>query len=144
MPSTRSNLSPARAADREISIIAVLTVAGLVLRLWRPGRMGLVHFDEGIYAIAGLWSVSPRSLAGLDPMVIPYAPAGYPVLVGLAYLGLGVSDIAAILVSIVAGTHHDSRGRVAGPANIRGRGRRGRARHSWRFRGLTSRSREWL
>jgi 4-amino-4-deoxy-L-arabinose transferase-like glycosyltransferase len=91
-------------ADREISIIAVLTVAGLVLRLWSPGRMGLVHFDEGIYAIAGLWSVSPRSLAGLDPMVIPYAPAGYPVLVGLAYLGLGVSDIAAILVSIMTGT----------------------------------------
>ena len=104
MPSSRSNLPPAPVADREISIIAVLTVAGLVLRLWRPGRMGLVHFDEGIYAIAGLWSVSPRSLAGLDPMVIPYAPAGYPVLVGLAYLGLGVSDIAAIMVSIAAGT----------------------------------------
>jgi dolichyl-phosphate-mannose-protein mannosyltransferase len=66
--------------------------------------MGLVHFDEGIYAIAGLWSVSPRSLANLDPMVIPYAPAGYPVLVGLAYFGLGVSDIAAILVSVLMGT----------------------------------------
>jgi dolichyl-phosphate-mannose-protein mannosyltransferase len=104
MPSPRSNLSPARIANREIPIIAVLTVAGLVLRLCRPGRLGLIHFDEGIYAIAGLWSVSPRSLAGLDPMVIPYAPAGYPVLVGLAYLGLGVSDVAAILVSILAGT----------------------------------------
>src|SRR5947209_6796325 len=104
MRSPRANLSPAHVADREITIIAVLTVAGLVLRLWRPGRMGLVHFDEGIYAIAGLWSVSPRSLTGLEPMVIPYAPAGYPVLVGLAYLGLGVTDIAAIVVSIMAGT----------------------------------------
>src|SRR5438445_9877060 len=104
MRSPRANLSPAHVADREIPIIAVLTLAGLVLRLWRPGRMGLVHFDEGIYAIAGLWSVSPRSLAGLDPMVIAYAPAGYPVLVGLAYFGLGVSDMAAILVSIAAGT----------------------------------------
>lgn len=104
MPSPRSNVSPVRVPDREILLIAVLTVAGLVVRLWRPGSLGLVHFDEGIYAIAGLWSVSPRSLASLDPMVIPYAPAGYPVLVGLAYLGLGVSDIAGIMVSIVAGT----------------------------------------
>ena len=65
---------------------------------------GSVHFDEGIYAIAGLWSVSPRGLASLDPTLIPYAPPGFPILVGVAYLALGVSDLAAILVSILAGT----------------------------------------
>ena len=45
-----------------------------------------------------------RGLAGLDPTLIPYAPPGFPFLVGVAYLGLGVSDLAAILVSILAGT----------------------------------------
>ena len=77
---------------------------GAVARLWGLPRLGLSHFDEGIYAIAGLWSVSPGGLAGLDRSLIPYAPPGFPFLVGCSYLGLGVSDLAAILVSIGAGT----------------------------------------
>ncbi|HMF37755.1 MAG TPA: glycosyltransferase family 39 protein [Isosphaeraceae bacterium] len=79
-------------------------MAGAVLRFWGLPRLGLSHFDEGIYAIAGLWSVSPGGLASLDPTLIPYAPPGFPILVGVAYRGLGVSDLAAILVSILAGT----------------------------------------
>ncbi len=63
-----------------------------------------MHFDEGIYAIAGLWSLSPRGLAGLDPVLIAYAPPGFPFLVGLAYSVLGPADVSAILVSILAGT----------------------------------------
>ena len=79
-------------------------MAGAELRFWGLPRLGLSHFDEGIYAIAGLWSVSPRGLASLDPTLIPYAPPGFPILVGVAYRALGVSDLAAILVSILAGT----------------------------------------
>ena len=79
-------------------------MAGAVLRVWGLPRLALSHFDEGIYAIAGLWSVSPRGLASLDPTLVPYAPPGFPILVGIAYLWLGVGDFAAILVSIVAGT----------------------------------------
>ncbi len=81
-----------------------MTAAGGLLRLWSLGRLGLVHFDEGIYAMAGTWVLSPRGLAGLDPTVISYAPPGFPVLVGLAYGLFGVSDVSAILVSIAAGT----------------------------------------
>ena len=40
----------------------------------------------------------------IDPTVISYAPPGFPVLVGLSYLVFGVNDLAAILVSIGAGT----------------------------------------
>ena len=54
--------------------------------------------------MAGTWVFSPKGLAGLDPKVISYAPPGFPFLVGLAYGLLGESDVAAILVSIVAGT----------------------------------------
>jgi hypothetical protein len=85
-------------------VVSALTVLGGVLRSWSVGRLGLVHFDEGIYAMAGTWVLSPRGLGGLDPTVIAYAPPGFPVLVGLAYGLLGVSDLSAIVVSIVAGT----------------------------------------
>ena len=74
------------------------------MRLWGLKRLGLIHFDEGIYAIAGLWSVSPGGLAAIDPTLIAYAPPGFPILVGLSYLLFGVSDLAAILVSVLTGT----------------------------------------
>ncbi len=89
---------------REMWVVAAFTLVGGTLRLWSLGRLGLVHFDEGIYALAGLWVFSPRGLMGLDPTIIPYAPPGFPFLVGLAYEFLGAGDTSAILVSIVAGT----------------------------------------
>ncbi len=95
---------PDSGARGEVLIVAALSVVGGSLRCWSIGRLGLVHFDEGIYAMSGTWVLSPRGLGGLDPSVIPYAPPGFPVLVGLAYGLLGVSDLSAILVSIVAGT----------------------------------------
>ncbi len=104
MAPARNNSAHSNLLSREVLIVGLLTVAGAVLRLWGLPRLGLSQFDEGIYAIAGLWSVSPRGLASLDPTLIPYAPPGFPILVGIAYLGLGVSDLAAILVSILAGT----------------------------------------
>jgi 4-amino-4-deoxy-L-arabinose transferase-like glycosyltransferase len=75
-----------------------------MLRIWSIGSLGLVHFDEGIYAMAGTWALSPRGLGGLDSTLISYAPPGFPVLVGLAYALMGVGDVPAILVSIAAGT----------------------------------------
>ncbi len=78
-----------------------MTALGLLIRIWGLGKLGLVHFDEGIYAIAGLWPLRP---GGLDPIAVPYAPPGFPFLIGLFYLVFGPSDAAAILVSIIAGT----------------------------------------
>ena len=75
-----------------------------MIRIWSLGRLGLVHFDEGIYALAGLWSLSPRGLHDLDPTYIAYSPPGFPVLVGLSYLWFGISDTSTILISIVCGT----------------------------------------
>jgi 4-amino-4-deoxy-L-arabinose transferase-like glycosyltransferase len=89
---------------REILIVSALTITGAGLRLWQPARLGMVHFDEGVYALAGLWALSDRGLEGFDPAVIVYAPPGFPVLVGLSYLCLGVSDFSAIAVSILCGT----------------------------------------
>ncbi len=87
----------------EWMIVGGLTLLAVILRFWGFGKLGLTHFDEGVYAIAGFWSVLPRGLAGLDPQVIAYAPPGFPVLVGLAYFMFGVADSSAIFVSIVCG-----------------------------------------
>jgi dolichyl-phosphate-mannose-protein mannosyltransferase len=88
---------------REVSAICVLTVLGTGLRLWRLPQLGLVHFDEGVYALAGLWAFLPGGLAAIDPASIAYSPPGFPVLVGLAYLYLGPGDVSAIGVSILCG-----------------------------------------
>ena len=84
-------------------MIGLAMLAGAVLRFWSLPSLGLDHFDEGIYAIAGLWSVNPKGLAAYDAGSIAYAPPGFPILVGLSYLLLGVRDTAVVLVSIVAG-----------------------------------------
>lgn len=95
--------APGSSRRREAAAVAALTLLGAVLRSWQSGRLGLVHFDEGVYAMTGLWSGSSRGLAAMNSVVIPFAPGGYPTLVGLAYLLLGVGDTAAIFVSQAAG-----------------------------------------
>jgi 4-amino-4-deoxy-L-arabinose transferase-like glycosyltransferase len=92
---------------REWTWVAALTAAGAVLRLWMLPRLGLEHFDEGIYAMSGFWILSPHGIGAIDPSVIPYAPPGLPILVGLAYLLTfpwpGVTDTSAIAPSLICG-----------------------------------------
>jgi dolichyl-phosphate-mannose-protein mannosyltransferase len=88
---------------REWLAVAMLTALGLALRFVGSGRLGLTHFDEGIYALAGLWSQSRAGLSGIDPSVISYAPPAFPILVGLSYTVLGIDDLSAIFVSQSAG-----------------------------------------
>jgi dolichyl-phosphate-mannose-protein mannosyltransferase len=100
-------MKPAELPDRsrlEWLAVAVVAAIGAGLRAWPIGRLGLDHFDEGIYALVATWSLQPRGLAALDPTLIPYAPPGLPILGGLAYAVLGRSDGAMIAVSQLAGT----------------------------------------
>jgi len=85
-------------------VVLVLTLVAFLIRARSPQTLGLTHFDEGVYAGAGLWSVLPGGLAAFDPQVISYAPPGLPILIGLAYVILGVGDLAALSVTIVAGS----------------------------------------
>jgi len=90
-------------SNREAIAIAAITVFATLIRAIGLGRLGLDHFDEGIYAMSGTWSLGPAGLAGIDPGLIPYAPPGYPILVGMGYRVFGLSDLVAIAVSIGAG-----------------------------------------
>ena len=86
---------------REWVAVAAVTAAGAVLRVWPIGRLGLVHFDEGVYAMVGARVFEP---GGINPTLISYAPPGYPILTGLASFLLVSPDAAAILVSAMMGT----------------------------------------
>jgi dolichyl-phosphate-mannose-protein mannosyltransferase len=70
------------------------------LRCWNFPALGLEHFDEGVYAFSGLWVLDVPFYTGQHF----YAPPLMPGLIGCAYRLLGVSDLAAISVSLVAGT----------------------------------------
>jgi dolichyl-phosphate-mannose-protein mannosyltransferase len=96
-------MCPPPSPRREVVAVLILTAIGAVLRLWSPGQIGLQHFDEGIYALSGLWMLTPGGLPAIDPMVINYAPPGLPILIGLSYVFVGVSDIAAILPALACG-----------------------------------------
>ncbi|MBX6312000.1 MAG: glycosyltransferase family 39 protein [Isosphaeraceae bacterium] len=92
---------------REWIVVLAFTILGAVLRLWAAERLGLEHFDEGIYALAGLWVLEPVGLPRFEPELIPYAPPGFPMLVGLAYWLTfpfpGVSDFSAISPALLCG-----------------------------------------
>lgn len=95
--------TPTQRIGREGVWVLAMTLLGGGLRLKGLGRLGLDHFDAGIYAQAGLWALRPGGLRSIDPGLIPYAPPGYPALVGVAYRLLGPSDTAVLIVSILAG-----------------------------------------
>lgn len=90
---------------RERWIIGGWTLVGAILRGWNPARIGLEHFDEGVYAVAALWVQNPpRGQPFIDPDAALYAPPGLVTLIAAAYTLLGASDRAAIFVSWLAGT----------------------------------------
>ena len=98
------NKQPERLTDRVRLVVALATLAGFPLRVWPVGRLGLNQFDEGIYAlVAHRISLAPAWFA-VDPVLISYAPPGYPFLVGLVSLVVGMSDQTCLLTSALAGT----------------------------------------
>jgi len=76
-----------------------------VLRLGKPGSLGIDHFDEGVYASAGesLFASIPK--LSIDPGIIPYGPPLVAIPIAFCdFLLGGASDIAAILPGILFGT----------------------------------------
>lgn len=87
---------------REVSIEYLLVVlaigTGAILRAYRFQDLGLSHFDEGIYAISGLWPYTGR----FEHNQGYYSPPVFPTLVGLSYLLVGGPvDWAVPAVSLV-------------------------------------------
>ncbi len=80
-------------------------LAGAGLRLYRLTHLGLVHFDEGVYALSGFWAITPWKAMHLYPKQIFFSPPLFISLVGISYWLRGMaSDTAVILVNVVVGT----------------------------------------
>lgn len=89
-----------RATRGEWLALAGAVAFGADLRLHRITEIGLSHFDEGIYALSGLW---PWTGAFVPDQGF-YSPPVYPVLIGLTGLVLGgPSDLSPLFVSAMSG-----------------------------------------
>jgi len=65
---------------REVVLVFAVALVGAVLRFWSFSQIGLTHFDEGVYALAGLWVESPLGITATSSSVwltnmFPFAAA---------------------------------------------------------------------
>ena len=79
-----------------------LLVPAVLLRFWNLYGLGLTHFDEGSYAMAGQW-IASFGQEGAPPQA-GHAPALFPILVGLVFFLFGSHDFVAVAVSATTGT----------------------------------------
>ncbi|MBI3865579.1 MAG: glycosyltransferase family 39 protein [Planctomycetia bacterium] len=103
----RSNLTEAHVAGEgparvELALVLVVSLVGLGLRVALPGRMAVEHFDEGVYASNFFFSGDKGDER--YPKQHLYAPPLVPILIELTMVAFGPSNIAALAVSIVAGS----------------------------------------
>lgn len=77
-------------------------VIGGAARFYQASSLGLIHFDEGVYAISGMWSTLPE--ISLYPKQILFSPPTFFTLIGVSYRILGgAMDIGAILPNLTLG-----------------------------------------
>lgn len=89
----------------ELRWVVGWTLAGAILRLWRFDRLGMDHFDEGVYAQAVQWLLAPpRGGPVCDPGSIAYAPPGFTFAARCVALFLSDPAAAARAVSLFSGT----------------------------------------
>lgn len=97
-----ASTSPSFFGRRESALICFLLLLACAFRAWGVSGLGLVHFDEGVYAISGMWTTIPN--AHLYEKQLLFSPPLFFSLVGGSYWIAGeVSDKAAILVSVIVG-----------------------------------------
>lgn len=88
----------------ELLLVLVACLAGVALRTWHFGDLGLSHFDEGVYAFSGLGLSDPSQPYRLFPDQQRFSPPIYFSLVALANL-LGVDPSRSpFVVNAVVGS----------------------------------------
>lgn len=84
----------------QIALVMAATMFGAVLRCWRLPELGISHFDEGIYAISGLWPWT-GTFEGSQGY---YSPPLFPFLIGVTNQLIGPeSGLSGILISCFFG-----------------------------------------
>lgn len=84
---------------RELVLLAVVVVIGVVLRLWAFSRSAVEHFDEGVYA-SNIYFDGPEYAYPLQRF---YAPTLLPALIEAGMMVGLPPNVAALLPSFLAG-----------------------------------------
>ena len=86
-------------------IVGVLLFAGAALRLRGFSRLGLTHFDEGVYAFSGFWPFPHAQNGALYPLQKLFSPPAYFGLLGIVNWFRGRAlDLNAIAINVVLGS----------------------------------------
>lgn len=88
----------------EVVLLALAVGAGLALRSWHLGDVGLTHFDEGVYAFTGLGTADPSQARRFFPDQQKFSPPVYFSLVALANLMGLQPERSPFIVNVLMGT----------------------------------------
>jgi 4-amino-4-deoxy-L-arabinose transferase-like glycosyltransferase len=98
-----TNLKPVK--RRELILLIIIVMSGLVLRAWDLSNVGLNHFDEGVYVFSALGLSDSNQPLRLYPGQYKFSPLLYPGLVGLGFDLLGRPvDTVAFGINVLIGT----------------------------------------
>lgn len=86
---------------RELVLLGLVTACGLALRAWALSGIALQHYDEGIFALAGL----AIGATGAPPAWLSnFSPPVFPGLLGALFSVVGPSDIAVLILNVILST----------------------------------------
>jgi 4-amino-4-deoxy-L-arabinose transferase-like glycosyltransferase len=89
---------------RVVYVGSVVTLLSLLARAWGVTRVGLTHYDEGVYLLSSFWSLHHGPDLALFPWQKLFSPPGYFGLIGVVnWLFGNASDLHAIAINVAFG-----------------------------------------
>ena len=98
LPDGHGSVEDVPVRKTEWTLVALLFIAGVLLRCWQPSHLAVEHFDEGVYA-SNLYSPG-----GAYPFRHLYAPPLWPGLLEWALILSGGATASVMAVNLVAGS----------------------------------------
>ena len=81
-----------------------IALLSLLVRAWGISRVGLTHYDEGVYLLSSFWSVHQGETLALFPWQKLFSPPAYFGLIGAVnWLAGKASDLHAIAINVTLG-----------------------------------------
>jgi 4-amino-4-deoxy-L-arabinose transferase-like glycosyltransferase len=85
-------------------LVGAIVLLSLLARAWRISRVGLTHYDEGVYLLSSFWSLRHAEGLGLFPWQKLFSPPAYFGLIGaINWLFGKASDLHAIAINVAFG-----------------------------------------
>lgn len=99
------NAASSQDAKRYHLTLFVIVFLAFIVRAWGFFHLGLSHYDEGVYALSGFWSLGGTHQGLLYPWQKYFSPPGYFLMIGIVFRLISrASDLAAIGINVFFGT----------------------------------------